>query len=108
MRFLTLGPRQHADLARGRLSYLPFTVHKLSPHLSYQKKQSPRWKSFGRNEPKTGQHSLERSLPFAGRQFKTTSCSASCFPEKCPYCQPFHKTNKPMNEIYPPFPMKTF
>lgn len=34
--------------------------------------------------------------------FKITSCSASCFPEECHYCQLFHKTNKPVNEIYPP------
>lgn len=36
--------------------------------------------------------------------FKITSCSASCFPEKCHYCQLFHKTNKPVNEIYLPSP----
>lgn len=34
--------------------------------------------------------------------FKITSCSASCFPGECHYCQLFHKTNKPVNEIHPP------
>lgn len=39
----------------------------------------------------------------AQQMFKITSCSASCFPEKCRYCQLFHKTNKPVNErSHPP------